>query len=247
MTVKDRVALVTGSTSGIGKATALHLAGLGAHIMVTSVEGPKIPETIAEIEALGVRAEGFEADVTDPDAMAALIKLTLEKFGKIDILVNNAGVTRDNLLMRMKDEQWDQVLAINLTSVFRLTKLVLRPMMKARYGRIVNIASVVGLTGNPGQANYTAAKGGLIAFSKTAARECASRGITVNCVAPGFIATAMTDLLKPEAREAILSQIPLGKMGSAGDVANAVAFLASEEAAYLTGETINVNGGMFMA
>jgi 3-oxoacyl-[acyl-carrier protein] reductase len=246
MNLTNRVAIVTGSTRGIGKATALYLARQGATLLITSNEGPLIPETVAEIEALGVPAAGIETDVTNADDLKKLVDFTLERFGKIDVLVNNAGITRDNLLIRMKDEEWDQVLSINLTSIFRLTRLVLRPMMKARHGRIINIASVVGLTGNAGQANYTASKGGLIAFSKTVAQEVASRGITVNCVAPGFIQTAMTDALKPEAQQAILSRIPAGKMGQPEDIAAAVAFLASEQAAYITGETLNVNGGMYM-
>ncbi|MBF0308564.1 MAG: 3-oxoacyl-[acyl-carrier-protein] reductase [Magnetococcales bacterium] len=244
--MSGRVAMVTGSTSGIGRVIALELARLGAVPVVVSIEGAKIPETLEELRAVAPAAEGFEADVSSQASVEAAMDQTLAKFGRLDILVNNAGITRDNLVMRMKDAEWDQVLAINLTSVFYMTRLALKPMLKARYGRIVNIASVVGLTGNPGQANYSASKAGVMGLTKSTAREVASRGITANCVAPGFIATAMTHRLNPKAQEAILSQIPMGEMGSPQDVANAVAFLASEEARYITGETLNVNGGMYM-
>ncbi|MBF0187160.1 MAG: 3-oxoacyl-[acyl-carrier-protein] reductase [Magnetococcales bacterium] len=244
--LKDRVAVITGSTSGIGLTTARKLAAQGANILVTSIETDKIPTTVEELRGMGVQAEGIECNVTDVEQLEKMVAFTMEKFGKIDILVNNAGITKDGLLMRMKDEDWDAVMAINLTSIFRLTRLTVRHMMKKRYGRIINIASVVGFTGNPGQANYTAAKGGLVSFSRTVAREVASRGITVNCVAPGFIQTAMTEALNPKARDAILSQIPLGAMGQPEDVADAIAFLASDQARYITGDTIHVNGGMYM-
>lgn len=244
--LKDRVAIITGSTSGIGRVTALEMARQGASIVITSNEPDKFDETLAEVREFAPRAEAIETDVSDKASLETLVKFTQEQFGRMDILVNNAGITRDGLLMRMKDQDWDSVLAINLTSIFHLTRLVIRPMMKARFGRIINIASVVGFTGNPGQANYTAAKAGLVGFSRTVAREVANRGITVNCVAPGFIRTAMTDQLKPAAQEAILSQIPMAEMGTAEDVAQSIMFLSSEQARYITGETIHVNGGMYM-
>ncbi|MEO5344788.1 MAG: 3-oxoacyl-[acyl-carrier-protein] reductase [Magnetococcus sp. YQC-9] len=245
--MQDRVAIVTGSSSGIGRVIAVRLAQLGARLVLISNESVKILEALEEVRAISPDSEAFEADVTSLPCLEESIKLTQEKFGRIDILVNNAGITRDALLVRMSPKDWDRVLEVNLTSVFHMTRMVLKPMMKARYGRIVNIASVVGVTGNPGQANYVASKAALIGFSKSVALETASRNITVNCVAPGFIRTAMTDALNPKAREAILSRIPLGTMGEAEDVANAVAFLAAERSGYITGETLHVNGGLHMA
>ncbi|OSM05247.1 3-oxoacyl-ACP reductase FabG [Magnetofaba australis] len=244
--MKDRVALVTGSTRGIGKSIALDLARRGAHVVVSGTNQEKIAQTVAEIEALGVQALGVSADLSQSESAAQLIDAAMGKFGRIDILVNNAGITRDGLMLRMKEDDWEAVLNVNLSSVFRLVKLALKPMMKARFGRIINITSVVGFTGNPGQANYTAAKAGLVGFSRSVAREVAPRGITVNCVAPGFIATDMTEALNDQAREAILSQIPTGAMGSAEDIAGAVAYLAAESTSYVTGETLHVNGGMYM-
>ncbi|HFB64047.1 MAG TPA: 3-oxoacyl-ACP reductase FabG, partial [Aeromonadales bacterium] len=190
--------------------------------------------------------KGMNLNVTDADSIKGVIKAITDEFGAISILVNNAGITRDNLLMMMKDDQWDDIINTNLTSIFRLSKAVIRPMMKARKGRIINIGSVVGLTGNPGQTNYSAAKAGLLGFSKSLAREIGSRNITVNTVAPGFIDTDMTRELPEEQREALISQIPLSRLGDPADIAHAVAFLASPQAAYITGETINVNGGMYM-
>ncbi|MBF0271993.1 MAG: 3-oxoacyl-[acyl-carrier-protein] reductase [Magnetococcales bacterium] len=245
--MQDRVAIVTGSSSGIGRIIALQLARQGAKVVLISNESIRILEALEEVRAISPDSEAFEADVTSLPCLEESIKLTLEKFGRIDILVNNAGITRDALLVRMAPKDWDRVIEVNLTSVFHLTRMVVKPMMKARYGRIVNVASVVGTTGNPGQANYVASKAGLVGFSKSVALETASRNITVNCVAPGFIRTAMTDALNPKAKEAILSRIPLGSMGEAEDVANAVAFLASERSGYITGETIHVNGGLHMA
>ncbi|MBF0190157.1 MAG: 3-oxoacyl-[acyl-carrier-protein] reductase [Magnetococcales bacterium] len=245
--MQDRVAIVTGSSSGIGRVIALQLARQGAKVVLISNESIRILEALEEVRAISPESEAFEADVTSLPCLEESIKLTLEKFGRIDILVNNAGITRDALLVRMAPKDWDRVIEVNLTSVFHLTRMVVKPMMKARYGRIVNVASVVGATGNPGQANYVASKAGLVGFSKSVALETASRNITVNCVAPGFIRTAMTDALNPKAKEAILSRIPLGSMGEAEDVANAVAFLASERSGYITGETIHVNGGLHMA
>ncbi len=244
--LKDRVAIVTGSSSGIGRVIALELARLGAHVVLVSNESIRILEALEEVRAISPRSEAFEADVTSEPCLNESVKTTLEKFGRIDILVNNAGITRDGLLLRMSNADWNRVINVNLTSAFQLTRMVLKPMMKARYGRIVNIASVVGATGNPGQANYVASKAGLVGFSKSLAAEVATRKITVNCVAPGFIRSAMTDKLNPKAREAILSKIPMGAMGNAEDVAHAVAFLASEGAGYITGETLHVNGGMYM-
>ncbi len=246
MLLEDRVAIVTGSTRGIGKAIALHLAKQGAKILITSNEPELFEETLGEIKEFSPDADVFDADVTSKESIEGMIKFAQERFGKIDILVNNAGITRDGLLMRMSDDDWDLVMAINLRSIFRLTRQVIRPMMKNRYGRIVNIASVVGYTGNAGQANYTTAKAGLVGFTKTVAQEVASRGITANCVAPGFIKTAMTDKLNPKAQEAILSKIPMGSMGTPEDVATAVAFLCSDQASYMTGQTLHVNGGMYM-
>ncbi|MGN7612800.1 3-oxoacyl-[acyl-carrier-protein] reductase [Magnetococcales bacterium HHB-1] len=246
MLFKDRVVLVTGSTSGIGRVTARHFAAAGAKVIVTSNETDKLPEALEEMQALSPESVSFDADVTDSAALDELVKFSIAQFGKIDILVNNAGITRDGLFLRMKDDDWDLVLSINLTSIFRLSRRVVRHMMKARYGRIINIASVSGFIGNGGQANYVAAKSGLVGLSKTIAREVAPRGITVNCVAPGFIKTAMTDKLSDKAREAILAQIPMKEMGTSEDVAETIAFLASEQAKYITGETIHVNGGMYM-
>ncbi|MBF0611390.1 MAG: 3-oxoacyl-[acyl-carrier-protein] reductase [Magnetococcales bacterium] len=244
--LKDRVAIVTGSSSGIGRVTALELAKRGAKVMITSNESKRILDTLEEVRQFSPESESLEADVTSPPCMEEVVAYTMRCYNRIDILVNNAGITRDNLLIRMSDQEWYKVMEVNLTSVFRMTRLVARPMMKQRYGRIVNITSVVGFTGNPGQANYTATKAGVVAFTKTVARELAGRNITANCVAPGFIATPMTDKLKPEAQNAILSQIPLARPGTAEDVAQAVAFLVSDRASYITGETLHVNGGMYM-
>ncbi|MEO5363197.1 MAG: 3-oxoacyl-ACP reductase FabG [Magnetococcus sp. DMHC-8] len=244
--LKDRVAIVTGSSSGIGRVIAKELARRGARLILLSNESIRILEALEEIRQYSPDSEAYEADVSSPVCVNEAVNMTLERFSRVDILVNNAGITRDALVMRMKPEEWHRVMDVNLHSVFRLTQLVLRPMMKARYGRIIHISSVVGHTGNPGQANYVAAKAGLEGFAKSLALEVASRNITVNCVAPGFIRTAMTDKLNSKAKEAILARIPLGVAGEPEDVAHAVAFLASEEARYITGETIHVNGGMYM-
>ncbi len=244
---KDRVAIVTGSSSGIGRVIAIELAKQGAKLLLVSNESIRILEALEEVQEFSPESQAYEADVTSFPCLEEGVKLVLKDFGKIDILVNNAGITRDGLLMRMKDADWERVIEVNLTSVFKLTRLVIKPMMKARYGRIVNIASVVGSTGNPGQVNYVASKAGLVGFTKALALEVASRNITANCVAPGFIHSKMTDKLNPKASEAILSRIPMGKMGTQEDVAGAVAFLASEQARYITGETLHVNGGMYMS
>ena len=242
--LENQIALVTGATRGIGAAIADQLADLGARVIgtATSDSGAQaISERLAARNGLGK-----VLNVTDTDAVDALIDSITKEFGTISILVNNAGITRDNLLMRMKDDDWNTILDTNLTSVYRTSKAVMRSMMKARYGRIINIASVIGVTGNAGQANYAAAKAGIIAFSKSLAKEIGSRGITVNVVAPGFIATDMTKDLPEESKQALSEQIALGRLGEPADIANAVAFLAGPGAAYITGETIHVNGGMYM-
>ncbi|MEO5565085.1 MAG: 3-oxoacyl-ACP reductase FabG [Luteimonas sp.] len=238
------VVLVTGASRGIGAAIADHLAALGATVFGTATSD-------AGAAAIGERlapagGHGRKLDVTDGAAVEALVDAISKQSGAISILVNNAGITRDNLLLRMKDEEWNDILDTNLSSVFRTSKAVMRSMMKARKGRIINIASVVGVTGNAGQANYAAAKAGIIAFSKSLAKEIGSRGITVNVVAPGFIDTDMTRALPEAARTALIGQIALGRLGVPADIAQAVAFLASPAAAYITGETLHVNGGMYM-
>ncbi|MBF0415687.1 MAG: 3-oxoacyl-[acyl-carrier-protein] reductase [Magnetococcales bacterium] len=243
--MEGRVAVVTGASSGIGRVIANEMASRKVTLFLVSNE-PAIMDALTEVRVHSPQSLAVVADVTRVDDLTKVVDQVMEAFGRLDILVNNAGITRDNLLMRMKDEEWDAVLAVNLTSIFRLTRLALKPMMKARYGRIVNIASVVGATGNPGQANYAASKAGLMGFTKSVAAEVASRNITANCVAPGFIRTAMTDKLNPKAREAILSRIPMGEMGTPADVSNAVCFLAAQSSGYITGETLHVNGGMYM-
>lgn len=238
-----RIALVTGATRGIGLAIAKQLAAAGAFVVGTATS-----ETgAAKIsEALGEKGRGVVLNVTDGEALTATVDAIVKEFGKIDILVNNAGITRDMLAMRLSDEAWDAVIATNMTAVFKLTRAVMRPMMKARFGRIVNITSVVGAMGNAGQANYAAAKAGVVGMTKSVAREVASRGITVNCVAPGFIDTDMTKDLPEEHKKALLAQIPAQRLGKTDDVASAVVFLASEPAGYITGTVLHVNGGMFM-
>ena len=242
-----RLALVTGGSRGIGRAIALALGKNGCDVAVNYNASAGAAEALCgELAALGVRASAFRADVSDRSQVEALFKAVEAGMGPVEILVNNAGITRDNLLMRMKSEDWDAVLAANLNSAFYCTKEAIRGMAKARWGRIVSIASVVGLVGNTGQANYSASKAGLIGFSKSVAREYAARGVTVNVVAPGFIGTDMTGVLKEQVKEAILGQIPLGRMGAPEDVARAVAFFASEESSYVTGQVLAVDGGMTM-
>lgn len=236
-------ALVTGATGGIGGAIAKALHKQGAHVGISGRNEAKLNELAAE---LGDRVSVLPADLAQPEAIEVLIKSAEEAMGQIDILVNNAGLTRDNLSMRMKDEEWQEVIDVNMTATFKLAKAVQRGMMKRRDGRIINIASVVGVMGNPGQCNYVASKAGMIGWSKAMAQEIASRGITINCIAPGFIATAMTDALNDDQKATINAKIPAGKMGSSEDIAAAAVYLASPEAAYVTGQTIHVNGGMVM-
>ncbi len=243
----QHVALVTGASRGIGQAILHALARAGMKVVGTATTDAGAESISAALTVAGLAGRGAKLDVRDGAAVDALLAEIEAKEGALAVLVNNAGITRDNLLMRMKDEEWDDILATNLTPVFRLSKSVIRPMMKARYGRIINITSVVGHAGNAGQTNYSAAKAAVAGFSKSLAREVGSRGITVNCVAPGFIDTDMTRALSEAQREALLGNIPAGRLGSAEDVAAAVAFLASPAAAYITGETLHVNGGMLMA
>ncbi|MFZ5929668.1 MAG: 3-oxoacyl-[acyl-carrier-protein] reductase [Pseudomonadota bacterium] len=238
-----KCALVTGASGGIGGAVARTLYAQGASVGLSGTREAVLRELAAE---LGARAHVLPCNLADAAAVEALPKQAEAAMGQLDILVNNAGLTRDNLFMRMKDEEWDTVLAVNLTSAFRLSRGVLRGMMKRRWGRIISITSVVGVTGNPGQGNYAASKAGMIGMSKSLAQEIASRGITVNCVAPGMIKTAMTDALDDGQRERLLNAIPAGRLGDSADVANCVLFLASEEATYITGQTLHVNGGMAM-
>ena len=241
------VALVTGASRGIGQAIALALGQAGASVVGTATSD-KGAQAISEyLAAADIKGSGMKLNVTDAAEVDAVITAISAQFGDIGILVNNAGITRDNLLMRMKDEEWDDILATNLTSVFRLSRAVLRAMMKARSGRIISIASVVGAMGNAGQTNYSAAKAGIMGFTKSLAREVGSRNITVNCVAPGFIDTDMTRALPDAQRQSLLAHIPLGRLGSAEEIAQAVAFLASPAAGYISGTTLHVNGGMYMA
>lgn len=243
MSFEGKIALVTGASRGIGKAIALTLTARGATVIGTATSEKGAEAITAYLDGKG---KGLALNVTDAASIEETLTKIREEFGEIDILVNNAGITRDNLLMRMKEDEWQDIIDTNLSSVYRLSKAVLRAMMKKRCGRIISIASVVGVMGNAGQTNYAAAKAGLIGFSKSLAREVASRGITVNVVAPGFIETDMTKALTDEQRAGILSQVPADRLGDAQEIASAVAFLASDEAAYITGETLHVNGGMYM-
>ncbi len=241
--LSGKTALVTGASGGIGREIARALHAQGAAVVLSGTRAEAL-DTLGQ--ELGVRVHVLLCDLHDPSSVEALPKTAETEAGKIDILVNNAGITRDNLFLRMKDAEWDEVIAVDLSAAFRLSRGVLRGMMKNRWGRIINITSVVGATGNPGQGNYAAAKAGLAGMSKSLAAEVASRNITVNCVAPGFIATAMTDVLNEAQKAAILGRIPAGRMGSTADVAAAVVYLASEAGAYVTGQTLHVNGGMAM-
>ncbi len=245
--LSDQIALVTGASRGIGQAIAQALGAEKATIIGTATSAAGAENITAMFRENGVKGTGMVLNVADSDSVTNCVKQIIDEYGAPDILVNNAGITRDNLLMMMKDEQWDDIINTNLSSVYRMSKAVLRPMMKKRNGRIINISSVVGATGNAGQTNYAAAKAGLLGFTKSLAREIGSRNITVNTVAPGFIDTDMTRELADEQREALTRQIPLGRLGAAEEVAAAVVFLASPAAAYITGETLHVNGGMYMA
>ena len=245
--LNGQVALVTGATRGIGEAIALALARDGATVVGTATTDDGAAKISAYLAAAGNAGTGVTLDVTDSAAIDSVLADIEKRYGAIGILVNNAGITRDNLMLRMKDDEWDAVMATNLRPAFRLAKAVLRGMMKARAGRIIQIGSVVGTSGNPGQANYAAAKAALVGFTKSLAQEIGSRNITVNCVAPGFIDTDMTKALPDATRAALLDKIPLGRLGSPSDVADAVAFLAGPRAAYITGATLHVNGGMYMA
>jgi len=242
--LEGEIALVTGASRGIGKAIAEQLADMGATVIGTATSDGGADNISSYLSDRG--GKGMTLNVTDTDSIDAVMKSIKDDFGAVGILVNNAGITKDNLLMGMKEDEWNDIINTNLTSIYRLSKAVVRTMMKARKGRIINIASVVGLTGNPGQTNYSATKAGMLGFTKSLAREIGSRNITVNCVAPGFIDTDMTKELPEAQREALIKQIPLNRLGNPDDIAAAVSFLASPAAAYITGETINVNGGMYM-
>jgi 3-oxoacyl-[acyl-carrier protein] reductase len=245
--LSGRIAVVTGSGKGIGRAIAMTLAEAGATLVINDVAEDMTRESVAAIEAAGGTAIGVGADISNADDVERLMKTTMDTYGRVDILVNNAGITRDSLLMRMKDEDFDKVIQVNLRSVYLCTKAAVRPMMKQRSGRIVNISSVVGLMGNPGQVNYAASKAGVLGITKATAREVASRNITVNAIAPGFIDTDLTRVLGEETVQAILGSVPLGRFGQPQDVASLVCFLASDAAAYMTGQVIAVDGGMVMS
>ena len=244
MNFNGKTALITGAGRGIGKTIAVKLAESGLDIAIADMN-PVSDDVVREIEEYGTKCLAFQLDVTDVESVDSVVKKIIDETGGIHILVNNAGITKDNLFMRMKPEQWSQVIDVNLNGVFHVTKAVIRTMVKQHSGRIINISSVVGFSGNPGQVNYSSTKSGLIGFTKSLSREVGTRGITVNAVAPGFINTAMTQALNESQQQAILNQIPLGRMGEAEDIANAVAFLASEEASYITGTVLHVNGGMY--
>jgi 3-oxoacyl-[acyl-carrier protein] reductase len=246
MSLQGRIALVTGASQGIGRACALELARAGATLVLAARNESKLAEAVAEIEAAGGQATAFALDVASEDSIKSGAKAIIERFGKVEILVNNAGITRDGLMMAMKRHDWDDVLGTNLTGAFLLTQALLRPMLKNRWGRIINISSVVGRTGQAGQVNYASSKAGLIGLTRSLAREVASRGITVNAVAPGYIETPMTAVLDEKQRSAMMATIPLGRAGTDLEIAQSVAFLASEAAGYITGHVLDVNGGMFM-
>ncbi len=247
MSIEGKVALVTGATRGIGRAIALKLGAMGAVVVGTATSQAGADSITTALAEAGITGAGMVLNVSQPDTIDAVMAAITERFGPALIVVNNAGITRDNLMLRMKEEEWDDVISTNLTSIFRVSKAALRGMTKARWGRIINISSVVGTMGNPGQANYAAAKAGLEGFGRALAAEVASRNITVNAVAPGFIETDMTHALPEAQRERLLTAVPAGRLGQPEDIAAAVAFLASTEASYVTGTTLHVNGGMYMA
>lgn len=245
--LENQIALVTGASRGIGAAIAQELGKQGAIVIGTATTANGAEQISQALQQAGINGTGMALDVNDAAQVEATLKAIAEQFGDVTILVNNAGITRDTLLMRMKDEDWDAVISTNLTSVYRLSQAVMRPMMKARHGRIISVSSIVGHTGNAGQVNYAAAKAGMSGFTKSLAQELGSRGVTVNCVAPGFIDTDMTRELPEKVKIDLLAKIPMGKLGNVQDIAAAVAFLASPSAGYITGETLHVNGGMYMA
>lgn len=244
MKLKDQVALITGSTRGIGKEIAATFAREGASVIICGTNADLAVEVASEIRSQGLRAESFPCDITNSQNVEEMVNKILDKFKSVDILVNNAGITKDNLLLRMKDSDWDAVMSVNLKGTFNVTKAISKAMLKAKKGKIINIASIIGMTGNTGQANYAASKAGIIAFTKSVAKELASRGITANAVAPGYIQTDMTEKMTDKAREEITKTIPVGKLGTPADVAGVCVFLASNEADYITGQTIVVDGGM---
>ena len=246
MELNKKVALITGGARGIGKEIASSFAKNGADIVVCDIDGETLKKTVLELRRFKIKAEGFLLDVRDLKACEDVSKKSIDKFGRIDILVNNAGITRDNLLIRMKEEEFDSVIAINLKGVFNCTKIIARIMMRQHYGRIINIASVVGIRGNAGQVNYSSSKAGVIGLTKSVARELGSRNVTVNAIAPGFILTEMTEVLPDDVKARMLESVPLGKPGTPADVANAALFLASDYASYITGQVIVVDGGMAM-
>jgi len=246
MDFEGRISVVTGASQGIGEAISLELSRAGAELILIDIQKEKLEEVAQKIRSFGRKAAAYAADVADSQQVTAVVETILGDHKKIDHLVNNAGITRDSLLLRMKESDWDAVLGVNLKGVFNFSKAVVRSMLNNRYGRIVNISSVVGQMGNPGQANYAASKAGVVAFAKALAREVASRGITVNCVAPGYVATAMTERLPEDVKKAFIDLIPMRRFAGPEDVAHAVKFLLSDEAAYITGQVIHVNGGMYM-
>lgn len=244
ISLQGKTALITGGSKGIGRSIVETFAKAGTHVAFLARNRDLSEQLEKEIQAWGVDCISFQADVSDLEQCAGVVEQTMERFGKIDILINNAGITDDNLIMRMKKEAWDRVIDINLTGIFNMSKSVMRPMMKARYGRIINMSSVVATTGNPGQVNYASAKAGIIGFTKSLAREVASRNITVNAIAPGFVESDMTAQLTEDQRKALLADIPMNRMGAAEDIANGALFLASPLADYITGTTLHINGGM---
>ncbi|MEW6009032.1 MAG: 3-oxoacyl-[acyl-carrier-protein] reductase [Candidatus Omnitrophota bacterium] len=246
MRLKDKVALVTGAARGIGKDIAITFAKEGANIAICDVDAASIDQTVKELKSLGIQAEGFLNDVTNLSQTSEMVNKILDKFNKIDIVVNNAGITRDNLILKMSEEEWDKVISVNLKGAFNCIKAISRSFLKQRCGKIINIASIIGVMGNAGQANYAASKAGIIGLTKAVAREFASRNINVNAIAPGFIETAMTAKLPKEVQEKMLSAIPLARFGKAQDVANLCLFLASEDSSYITGQTFIIDGGMLM-